>query len=1091
MSPYLKTLLRSIKGSFARFVAIFAIIALGVGFYGGLLMSQPSFIKTGDVFMRNQHLYDFRLISTIGFDEDDILELRKLDGVVSAEGAVFADAIISNPYGGDTSSVARFHTITDNINICSVTAGRMPERADEVVVDGYRFDESVIGKKLVLTADNDEDTFDSFNYTEYTVVGVVRSPYYINFQRGSSGIGNGQVNFYVYVPLDGMEYEYFTEAYLFYDTDFYIYSDEYVDWAELKQDELETQVQAIVDARYQSLLDDAQEELDDAYEEFVTEGGDAWDEIIEARGTLDDARAELLDSEIQLNDAQSEIDDGHGAIISNQNEIDNNRRTLAVQLNDLEEGQRQLDAARAEAEATRETLSTQLQEVVATQLELRNTLDTLNDSIAMMEQAAMYGIPVTDAPYTLEELYYQRSQVEGGLDQCEEGIAAIETGFAQVNAGLVQIDAQQAQIDSGRIQIYEGIELLDRAQDQIDSARNELAQGESDYNEGLNEYLDGYAEYRDGLMEYYNGISDFRTEMGNAGKLIGEGYMHLEKMRGKDIDIYVLGRDTNVGYVSLDNDAQIVAGVARVFPIFFFALAALVCSTTMQRMVGDERTQIGTMRALGYSEFSIVMKYVAYSGLAAVLGCVLGFFGGIKLFPYILWQVYGMMYGFSDVVFANDWFVFAISMVVSLLCSVGVTVYTAMSEMKGTPAELIRPKSPAAGKRILLERISFLWKPLKFTYKVSIRNVFRFKKRMFMMIIGIAGCTALLVTGFGIRDSVSDIVDIHYDKVLTYDISVTFKDDVSVNEMKNVALRADNESGVSSLPVIARTEVITHNGDAIRDVNLIVSDDPYIDHVCGSWVGEEQLSWPGDGEIAISSKLAQRNNIVAGDDVTFSYGDSGKSFTLRVAYVFDNYIYHNAYMNVATYEAAFGTDYEPDTMLIKLDANSNVSSYDYAQNLSDESTIKTWTVVADMQSGFHETMSQLNKVVILVIGCAAALAFIVLFNLNNINITERVREIATLKVLGFNRMETGSYVFRENVILVAFGFVFGVPLGILLNAFVITQIEMDMVTFVTQIYPISYLYSLGLVILFSVLVDLVMRGKIERIDMAESLKSIE
>ena len=459
------------------------------------------------------------------------------------------------------------------------------------------------------------------------------------------------------------------------------------------------------------------------------------------------------------------------------------------------------------------------------------------------------------------------------------------------------------------------------------------------------------------------------------------------------------------------------------------------------------------------------------------------------MFPFVIWQVYNIMYGFSPIVYKTDLLIFMLALLVSLLCSVGVTVFTALSEMKGTPAELIRPKAPSAGKRILLERINFLWKPLKFTYKVSIRNVFRFKKRMFMMIVGIAGCTALLITGFGIRDSVGDIVDIHYDKVLTYDVAVTFKDDVTEEQMREIASQADAKAGTSSINVIARHENVTHNGEAIRDVNLIISDDENMSSAFGAWIGDEKMPWPSDGQICISSKLARKNDIKAGDEITLSYGDSGESFTLEVAYVFDNYIYHYAYMSSATYEKAFGREYEPDTMYVILDEGSDV--YTYAQNFSDEDSIKTWTVVKDMQAGFRETISQLDKVVVLVIACAALLAFIVLFNLNNINITERIREIATLKVLGFNRLETGSYVFRENVILVVIGFILGIPLGTVLHAFVISQIEMDMVTFVIQIFPISYVYSLGFVILFSVIVDFVMRGKIEKINMAESLKSIE
>ncbi|MCQ2531772.1 MAG: FtsX-like permease family protein [Saccharofermentans sp.] len=1069
-------------------MAIFAIIALGVGFYGGLLLTQPSFIKTGDVFVRNQKLYDFRLISTIGFDDEDISKLASLDGVKAAEGAVFADAIVSVE-NDDSTSVARIHTLTNNVNVCALTAGRMPTSSNEMVVDGYHFSDNILGKKISLSVDNDKDTFDAFSYEEYTVVGVVRSPYYMNFQRGSSSVGNGQVSFYAYVPIDGMEHEYYTEAYLFYGTEYYIYSDEYDQWAENKQSELENVVQQIEEERFQDLLSDAKKELDDARDEFNSARDEAWQELIDANVELNDARVELNDASIELDDAQATIEDGRRDINSAQNEIDTNRRDLDDKKAEIDAGQLELDAAREELLATKETLTSQLKELKATQETLSANLGQVNHSIEIIQQYIVLGIPADSIPYSIEELSIQKAQLEAGLAECQGGIAKIEAGLTQVDTGLVTISEKQAEIDAGRALIEEGYAQIDDAQREVNSARQELDDGQVEYDDGYQSYVDGLAEYEDGLAEYRDGQTQFQNEIASAARLLGEGMMRYDISSDKEVNTYVLGRDTNIGYVSLDNDEQIVAGIARVFPIFFFALAALVCSTTMQRMVGDERTQIGTMRALGFSEFAIIMKYVVYSGLAAVLGCILGFSVGTKIFPWVIWQVYGMMYGFSPVVYANNWLIFALALGVSLLCSVGVTVFTAVSEMKGTPAELIRPKAPAAGKRILLERISFLWKLLKFTYKVSIRNVFRFKKRMFMMIVGIAGCTALLVTGFGIRDSVCDVVNIHYSKVLTYDVSVTFNDGVTMDDIHKIQVSADKKCNTQAVNVLVRNENVTHNGDAIRDVHLIVSDDPNIESACGTWIGDERLPWPGDGEVAISSKLARKNNLQAGDTITFDYGDSGESFDVKIAYVFDNYIYHYAYMNTATYEAVYGESYFPNTMYSVL--GDEVSAYDYAQAFSGESDVKTWTVVEDMRSGFSETMSQMDKVVILVIACAAALAFIVLFNLNNINITERIREIATLKVLGFNRMETGSYVFRENVILVIIGFIIGIPLGIFLNAFVITQIEMDIVTFVIQIFPISYVYALGFVILFSVIVDVIMRAKIEKIDMAESLKSIE
>ena len=823
----------------ARFIAILAIIALGVGFYSGLSLTMPSFIKTGDKFIKETKLYDLRLISTVGFTDDEIEEISKVKGVKAVCKATAEDVIVDVKGTDHEGEAVRFHTITEGVNELRLTAGRMPEKDNEVVLDDYKCHEEVLGKKVIITDANSQKKQGVFRYKEYTVVGIARSPYYLNFQRPNTDVGTGSLMFFVYVPQGGLNTSVYTDAFIFCDTEYKTYSDEYEEFIAKEKKIVSKEVKQIIDKRSQ----------------------EGW------KGCLYSA------------------------------------------------------------------------------------LFTLNSTVRVLD---------------------------------------------------------------------------------------------------------------------------------------GEKYIKP--------DLYVLGRDTNVGYMAFENDANIVAGIADVFPVFFFAIAALVCSTTMQRMVSDERTQIGTMRALGYSEFSIIMKYVIYSGSASVTGGLLGYLVGTKLFPFVIWMVYDMMYGFAPVEFESDFGLFVVSMSVSLLCSVGVTIVTALAELRGMPAELIRPKAPTPGKRILLERIGFIWKKLRFTHKISLRNVFRFKKRMWMMIIGIAGCTALLITGFGLRDSIDGIVDLQFDEILCYDISFTFMDDVKPSDMQKVKDDADTHFGVKRKSALLKAVNLKHNGsDAIREVTLFASGDAEVTSLLKARTDGNEMPWPEDGTIAISSKLAAKNGLKAGDMITFGVGDDGQEVSVKIGYVFDNFIFHYAYMSDKTYEEVFGERYVPDTLMIggNEDGSEDVSDYDYAAYIGENDTVETWLVVNDLRTQFRETVGKLNRVVILIIGCAAALAFIVLFNLNNINITERIREIATVKVLGFNRRETGAYVFRENVLLVLMGFAAGIPLGIALHAFVIAQIEMDTVTFMVRILPPSYFYALGFVILFSVIVDLVMRRKMDRIDMAESLKSAE
>lgn len=1122
MTAYLKILFRSVKDSFSRFIAIMAIIALGVGFYSGLAVTTPSFLETGDKFLRDYKLYDFRLLSTIGFTEEDIEAISRLEGVVATEGAVSADAITFFEQGQEGHQeealhVARFHTMTEGVNELSIEFGRLPQNDNEVVVDGYMFDESIIGSKLVISADNREQDLEVFACREFTVVGTVYSPYYMNFQRGTTDVGGGSLGFYVYVLEDALDFEYFTEAYIYCAREEYIYSDEYDAFMESQADAYEEQILPILELRLDDTILEAREELDDALIEME-------DARSEAAQELSDGQAELEDARLEIRDGQEQIDDGYEELADARNELADIGAQLDEAETRLEAGRAELDSEYAsfveqretailEIEANRQILDNNLNELATAEAELlasqtalieglQAQRQALSDLRAARQQAEENGAPLDQLTEldgqinTLRtEIYYNEQALQQINDNLanipvnrqvlEESYARLDDGYAEIENAATLFEQMYAELEANELALAEG-----RAQ--YEDGLSQIAEAEAELNEAEAELDEGRAEFWDGLLELVEGQSTFASEMAQASQTIDYAIRSLQNIDRPEL--YVLGRDTNVGYVSLENDAQIVAGVAAVFPLFFFAIAALVCSTTMQRMVADERTQIGTMRAMGYTSFAIVMKYILYAGIATTTGSIIGFVVGVKIFPTIIWDVYSMMYGFAPVTVLDMPEVFVLSTSVALICALGVTLLSCLGILREMPAELVRPKAPIAGKRILLERITFLWTKLSFLHKVSARNVFRFKKRMFMMLIGIAGCTALVLTAFGIKDSISDVVGTQYDKILTYDIQFVFDDDATKEEIEQTLEEATEETGTAITYAYAQQENVTHNGeDIIRDISLIVSNDENILQFIHPYMRDSgditEFEWPGDGQIGISKKLADKNDLSVGDTIVIGYGDQGKSVEVEIGYIFDNYIFHYAVMNSATYERLFGEEYTPTTVLVQ--TSSEESAYDFASTVSRIGSLKSWSATSESRRSFQETMNQLNLVVYLVIGCAALLAFIVLFNLNNINITERVREIATLKVLGFNRRETASYVMRENIILVCMGFIVGIPLGLALHRFVIAKIEMDMVTFDVQIFAQSYIFALGMVLLFSLVVDFFMRGKIDRIHMAEALKSIE
>ena len=549
-----------------------------------------------------------------------------------------------------------------------------------------------------------------------------------------------------------------------------------------------------------------------------------------------------------------------------------------------------------------------------------------------------------------------------------------------------------------------------------------------------------------------------------------------------EADTYVLTRSENTGYVCFENDSAIVEGISGVFPVFFFLVAALVCVTTMSRMVEEQRTQIGTLKALGFSPLSIASKYIFYSGSAASLGALFGYFAGCISIPKIIWKVYGIMYGFSELSLDFSLPLFLISLAVSLLCSAGTAAIACSASLRERPAALIRPKSPKAGKRLLVERLGFIWNHLGFLGKVSVRNIFRYKSRMIMMILGIGGCTALLVTGFGINDSVSNICNYQFDEIMTYDMTVSFSKDMD-GDARGDFLSACKDG--DDVLFLHSGEITVKGGDASDNATLIIpesSTEGFID----LHDKKRGIDYPDSDVVVLSKALADNIGAAAGDTVTLTDSD-GKSADVTVIDLCDNYVYDYIYMSREASEGLFGEKLPVRTAYVRVDGDV----HEEAARLGSADGVVTVSVTADLRDNVNKMMSSLNYIILLVSVCAAALAFIVIYNLTNINITERIREIATIKVLGFRRGEVGAYVFRENFALSAVGAIAGLAMGVALHAYVMMCIKVDMVSFETRIAPKSFLISLAMTLFFTAAVNLFMYKKLDGIDMAQSLKSAD
>ena len=697
-STIMKTTLREIRESLGRYVAILAIVALGVGLYVGLTVTTPDMLAAGENYLEENKLYDLRLVSTIGYDDEAVETLNEQDGVQIAEGEIYTDFLAVEENGEE--SVLRAHSMLWKLNQTVVTAGRKPTAGNECMVDAQAYGKDALGTTIRVSENNDEDTADMFRYTEYTIVGLCNSSYYVNYERGTTSLGSGRLKGFVYIPKDGFNTDYYTDIYVFLEDRYELYSQEYDDAVDAAVDWVEPLAEDLAQERYLTLKEDAQWQIEDGERQLA-------ENRAEAESEFADARQELEDAEQEIADGQREIDDGWAEIADARQEIEDNRATLAESRQELEDGQTEL--ADGESELA----------------DQRTAAADLDDED-------------------------ERENMEAGLDLAE---AQLRGNEAQLEAGLGLANMGQAQLEDGEEQIARNEERLREAEADLADAREELD--------------DGWAEYEENLQSFEEQMAEAEADLEDARQELADL---------KEPDTYVLTRDENIGYACYESDSSIVKGIAGVFPVFFFLVAALVCMTTMARMVEEQRTQIGVLKALGYGKGRIMGKYLFYSGSAALIGCLIGFFVGSWLFPTVIWFAYGIMYQMGDFVILLDWRLAAVSLAVAILCSMGTTWATCRYELSDVAAQLMRPKAPKSGKRIFLEKIPFLWNHMSFLVKVSARNIFRYKQRFFMMVFGIGGCTALLLTGFGVKDSISGIIDNQYGEIQINDLNVTFSD---------------------------------------------------------------------------------------------------------------------------------------------------------------------------------------------------------------------------------------------------------------------------------------------------------------------------
>ena len=1006
MTALRKDLIREIKNSKNRFLSIAILIALAVAFLSGLKATAPDMKNTGDEYLDKQQLMDIQVLSTLGLTKDDIKALGAQDNIERAVGAYCIDA-----WAGDL--VAKAYSITDGMNLLTVTSGRMPESPDECIVDKNLLEKMKISVGDSITIDPSDDYEDCLTHKNFTIVGTAVSPYYISVERGSASIGSGNVRAYVYLPEGAFDLDYYTVAYAKVKgaQELTAFTDEYDDYIDDVMDSLKDFGDRRAKLRYDDIIDEAQGKIDDAQKELD-------DKEKEADEKLSEAEQELKDARRKLDKGWREYRDG--------------------------------------------------------KKELEESLPKLCDAECELADA--------------------RQELIEGEQEYQKGLDEYNFGYAQYAENKRKLDAAKAQLDAAKKKLDEGYEELQDGKRKYREGVEELQDGWKKYYEGIDELPKAYKKLKDGEKEYADGLEEYEDAKREAEEKIADAKKKLADARRKVADIetckwYILSRGYNPGYTGFGQDADRMANLASVFPVIFFLVAALVCLTTMTRMVEEQRTQIGLMKALGYGRWDISKKYLCYGLFPSLAGSLLGIIIGHIVFPTMIYVSYQIMYEMPNMRLSFYPGICIWATIAAVACTTLSTLWACISTLTDSPANLMRPKAPPAGKRVLLERITPVWHALSFNWKITVRNLFRYKKRFFMTVIGIGGCTGLIIAGFGLRDSLMMTMDTQYGDIFRYDAQITLNDGLLDTEHADIKAYLDSSDNISEYTEIYAGSV-TAESPAYSTTAYVEVFDP---EDIGKFVitraisSGDEMTLPESGVI-IDQKLSELLKVNVGDSITI---DSDGRHSAKIAGIYQNYVAHFIYLTPAAYEDIFGDEAEINTVILNLEDNSNAACEATMEEMLKLHGVSAASRTADVKDTYMHSMERVDFVVVVVILCAAALAIVVLYNLSNINMTERIRELATIKVLGFYDIEVTTYLCRENIILTAAGIALGCVFGKYLHAWLIRSVEIDLMMFGRSTTAMSYAFSAALTVIFSAIVNVMAHVKMKGIDMIESLKSAE
>lgn len=1077
-ATYLKDIFREIKISLGRFLSILCIVAIGVAFFAGIKASAPDMKNSADTYFDKYNVQDIQVYSTIGLTKKDVAAIKKIKGVKSVQPSFSMDTLSQID---STQMVIKVisYGIDQKMNKVRVVEGRMPERENECLVEASSATNKLygtfhIGDTIKLQSGTDEALSKSLKHTKYKIVGTCYNPNYLSYEKGSSNIGSGTVNSFIYIQNTNVLKDYYTEVDVCVKgaKDLDCYSDEYFDVVDPVLKKIKKISNKQIDARIQSY----QSELDEKKQEATDKFKDAENQFNDAQNKIDSGLSEIQSNELKLQNSKDQINQGWNEYYVNLQLLDN-IPTLQNAIAQIEESEKKLP----ELLSQKEQVENGLQEINAEgdlntkRTLIQNAIDFIDIALKKLENYP----DSSDAETIRIKLNEKKELLQGQLSLIDQAIAKkaeLEAILPQIQSGIEQIQAGVAK----KAELQSQLNQLLNAKNELNNAYVSLINGQAQYEDGVSKIEDAKNELNKSIEQLTLSKAEFNIQKHDALRELSDAQLEIDKMEGKWI---VLDRNSHYSYRDYGACADRMDGIAKVFPVFFFLVAALVCMTTMTRMVDEQRNEMGTLKALGYSKLQIASKYIIYALIASILGSILGCSLGMYLFPSVIFNAWNTLYNIDQIkfLFQPGLILLASGSVTGI--TLLATLYSIYSELIEMPSQLMRPKAAKAGKKILLERITFIWKRLSFLQKVTARNIFRYKKRFFMTIIGIAGCSALLVAGFGINDSISDIVNQQYNVIYHYDATVSAKTSEITSQIKSL-------KGIKDVYEEDHLAVTTkiENKDISTTVHIISNDKKFKDF-CTLFNGNNEFNLD-DSSVLISQKMATKLNKKAGNTIKIKDANN-KVIKAKIKGVFTNYVGHHIYASESLYKSWNTNAKTTHIYLIKSKKTTKKFERNLGNKIMNIDGVQSVTFYSSLQKNFKDMIKSISYIVVVLVISAACLAFVVLYNLSNVNISERKREIATIKVLGFTRKEVDAYINRETILLTILGSLIGLGIGIGLHHLIMNLAEMDDIMFGRTINSISYVISFVMTIGFNAIINLCMHKKLNNIQMVESLKAVE